>query len=120
MTKDSAIKREITKLNKILADIPDDKKELVAGLVQNAAFMAVTLKELQGEIDKNGAVITCQTGNGYETTKDNPAQKAYTTMIARYSAVIGQLDGFLPSTKAKEVSKAGDLLKAFIAAGKPE
>ena len=41
-------------------------------------------------------------------------------MIARYSAVIGQLDGFLPSTKAKEVSKAGDLLKAFIAAGKPE
>lgn len=120
MAKDSAIKREIAKLNKIFAEIPDDKKELVEGLIQNAAFMHVELQDLQEEIKKNGAVIPCQSGNGFETIKDNPAQKAYTTMIARYSAVIGQLDGFLPSTKAKEVSKAGDLLKAFIAAGKPE
>ena len=84
MTKDALIKREIAKLNKILSEIPEDKKELVEGLVQNAAFMAVTLRELQAEIDKNGAVITSMSGNGYETTKDNPAQKAYTTMIARY------------------------------------
>jgi len=120
MTKETLIKREIAKLNKILADIPDDKKELVEGLVQNAAFMAVTLKELQGEIDKHGAVMTVTGGNGYEMTKDNPAQKAYTTMVSRYSAVIGQLDSFLPSSKAREVAKAGDLLRAFIASGKPE
>ena len=120
MKKDTAIKREIKKLNRILTDIPEDKKEMVEGLVQNAAFMAVTLRELQADITENGAVITVQTGNGYETTKDNPAQKAYTTMVARYAAIIDQLDGFLPSTKAKEVSKAGDLLKAFIASGKPE
>lgn len=96
MDKDKKIKSEIAQLNKIFKDIPKDSGKLVEGLIQNAAFMRVTLEELQQEVIENGAVIQCQSGNGFDTIKDNPAQKAYTTMVARYTQIINQLQTFLP------------------------
>ena len=96
MDKDKRIKNEIAELNKIFADIPADRKKLVEGLIQNAAFMRVTLEELQQEVIENGAVIQCQSGNGFDTIKDNPAQKAYTTMVARYTQITKQLNDMLP------------------------
>ncbi len=99
MTKDKEIKKEIDKLNNIFKDIPEDKKSLCEGLIKNAAFMYVTLEELQEEVNENGAMIKYQSGNGFDTIKDNPAQKAYTTMISRYSGIIDQLNKMLPSDK---------------------
>lgn len=120
MEKDPEIKKELRKLKKIFADIPENKKQLCGNLIQNAAFMAVTLRELQEEVLLNGAIIPTKSGNGFETIKDNPAQKAYTTMIARYAQVIGQLQGLLPDQKSEAAAKAGDALKQFISAGKPD
>ena len=96
MDKDKQIKKEIAELNKLFQDIPADQAKLVEGLIQNAAFMRITLEELQQEVIENGAVIQCQSGNGFDTIKDNPAQKAYTTMVARYTQIINQLQSFLP------------------------
>lgn len=102
MEKEKLIKKEISELNKLFADIPADKKKLTEGLIQNAAFMRVTLEELQREVIANGAVIQCQSGNGFDTIKDNPAQKAYTTMVARYTQIINQLQSFLPDPVAED------------------
>ena len=99
MNKDKDISSEIKKLNSIFKDIPEDKKSLCEGLIKNAAFMYVTLEELQEEVNKNGAMIKYQSGNGFDTIRDNPAQKAYTTMISRYSGIIDQLSKLLPSDK---------------------
>lgn len=101
-TKSQKIANELYKLRKLFKKIPENQRQLCDGLMQNAAFMAVTLRELQAEITKNGAVIPCQSGNGFETIKDNPAQKAYTTMIARYSGIINQLLGLLPVEQDEE------------------
>lgn len=120
MNNQEKIQKEVIKLTEIFDDIPDDKKSLCEGLIQNAAFMHVTLQELQNSIMELGATIKCQSGNGFETIKDNPAQKAYTTMIARYSNVINQLCDFLPTEKQEAQAKAGEALKAFITAGRPK
>lgn len=98
MDKEKQIKKEITELNKLFADIPSEQKKLVEGLIQNAAFMRVTLEELQKEVVESGAIIRCQSGNGFDTIKDNPAQKAYTTMVSRYTQIIDKLQDFLPKT----------------------
>lgn len=119
MDKDTEIKKEIAKLNKIFKDIPEDKKKLCEGLIQNAAFMYVTLSELQQEVIKHGAMISYTSGNGFDTIKDNPAQKAYTTMIARYSGIINQLSSLLPDQKAEGINKAGENLARLVAGGKP-
>lgn len=99
MDKTLEIKKEEKKLNTIFKDIPEDKKSLCEGLIKNAAFMYVTLEELQKEINENGAMIKYQSGNGFDTIRDNPAQKAYTTMISRYTGIIDQLNKMLPSDK---------------------
>ena len=99
MDKTLEIKKEEKKLNTIFKDIPEDKKSLCEGLIKNAAFMYVTLEELQEEINKNGSMIKYQSGNGFDTIRDNPAQKAYTTMISRYTGIIDQLNKMLPSDK---------------------
>lgn len=99
MDKTLEIKKEEKKLNTIFKDIPEDKKSLCEGLIKNAAFMYVTLEELQKEINENGAMIKYQSGNGFDTIRDNPAQKAYTTMISRYTGIIDQLNKMLPSEK---------------------
>lgn len=96
MEKKDQISAELRKLKKLFEDVPANKRDLCDGLIQNAAFMAVTLKELQTEVIANGAVISCQSGNGFDTIKDNPAQKAYTTMVSRYTDVINRLMQLLP------------------------
>lgn len=97
--REKAVKAEMRKLNAIFGKLPEDKKKLCEGLIQNAAFMHVTLQELQEDIVEHGAMIQAQSGNGFDTIKDNPAQKAYTTMISRYSAIIGQLASLIPEDK---------------------
>lgn len=96
MKKNEQIEKEIERLNVIFADIPENKKDLVTGLIENAAFMRINLVELQKAVVEHGALIECKSGNGFETVKDNPAQKAYTTMIARYTQIINQLSNYLP------------------------
>lgn len=102
------IKKQVAKLNKIFADISPDKKKLVDGLIQNAAFMHITLLELQRDIIERGAMIEDMNGNGFTVLRDNPAQKAYTTMISRYSAIIDQLTKLMP--KDEGVSPGAELM----------
>lgn len=108
MDREKQIAAELKKLQKLYAKIPENKRKLCEGLLQNAAFMKVTLGELQADIVAHGAMIEYQSGNGFETLRDNPAQKSYTTMIARYSGIINQLLGLLPPEEVDD-----DPLKEF-------
>ena len=58
MDKVKRIKEEKTKLEGIFKDIPESKKKLCAKLIENAAFMAVTLEDLQEIVNQEGPVIT--------------------------------------------------------------
>lgn len=118
--KQKIIDQETKKLNEIFRFLPQDKKELCEGLIQNAAFMKATLEELQEDVNEHGAMISCQSGNGFKTIKDNPAQKAYATMISRYSSIIDQLESYLPSNKTMSAQAAGEQFAAAVAKGKPK
>ena len=119
LARDERIRKEKQKLNKIFKDIPKDKKSLCQNLIANAAFMAITLEDLQEDIIEKGTVITGINGNGFEVSQENPAQKSYNTMINRYASVIKQLQDLLPDAKTEGVSRAGEALAAFVAKGKP-
>ena len=106
LDKDRRITEETKDLLVIFKDMPDDKARLTGHLIQNAAFMAVTLEDLQEDIKKNGALLKCQSGNGFYTVKDNPAQKAYATMVSRYLSVINTLLEMLPNNQEKKDSTA--------------
>lgn len=113
------IKAEKKKLSSIFVDIPENKKRLAEKLIENAAFMAVTLEDLQEVIKDEGPISTFVNGNGFETVQEHPAQKSYNTMINRYSSVIKQLHELLPDSKQDAVNNAGEALAMFVAKGKP-
>lgn len=119
MNKLTRIKAEKDKLNKIFADIPENKKKLCAKLIENAAFMAVTLEDLQEIVNEEGAIITAKNGNGFDITQEHPAQKSYVGMLAKYSSVINQLHNLLPDQKSESVAKAGENLAKLVVGGKP-
>ena len=48
-----------------------------------------------------------------------PLSQSYQTLNSNYQKIIKQLSDLLPDTKGLTVTKAGESLAAFVAAGKP-
>lgn len=96
--KEKRIKANVTKFKKIFKNIEVDKAEFAKKLYEKAAFMDATLEDLQETINKQGAVVTGQNGNGFEVTVENPAQKSYNTMIKNYNATMKLLLDMVPES----------------------
>ena len=107
VAKDRQIKNEIARLTKIFKDIDKNKKLSSKGLIEEAAYMKATLKELKVFIDGNGAIDEMQQGS-YTILRENPALKSYNTMIQRYTTVIKELINLLPKDIQKETSDGFD------------
>ena len=118
-TKENRIKREKNKIKKILVDVPESKLKLNEKLIENVAFMAVTLEDLQKQINEEGSVIVAKNGNGFDVTQEHPAQKAYVAMMAKFTPAMSQLMSLLPDNKTDSVTKAGEKLARFVANGRP-
>lgn len=82
-------------LNKIFESVKENQKALVQGLIEQACFMYVQLKELNEIIEKNGAVENFKQGK-QQFTREQPAMKTYNSMIKNYNTTIKQLSEFLP------------------------
>ena len=57
LTKDQRIKREIARLKRVFRDLDKNKLQTVESLIKNAAFMAVSLEELQEIINVEGYTV---------------------------------------------------------------
>lgn len=93
--QDEMIGAIIGRWNDILADVDVIKLEAAQTLIEEAAFMQVTLSELKNKIKREGATYVMK--NGSQSIKvEHPAQKSYNTMINRYTAACNQLISLLP------------------------
>ena len=101
LTKEQKIDKEEKKLLKLYKNLPKTKQTLVKPLIQNAAFMAVTLRELQEAINENGCVEEYQHGKNQSGKKATTEAQTYNSMIKNYTAIIDKLDKLLPPEKAK-------------------
>mgnify|MGYP000885549168 FL=1 len=109
--KQNEIQTEYSKLRKTLKNVPSEKIQMAEELIGNAAFMAVTLRDLQETIEETGPIVEYNHGK-----VESPAIKSYNTMINRYSGVMSQLLNLLPkddSEKAVETANQKKL-KQFI------
>lgn len=101
--KNKIIKNEVLRLNNIFKDIDKNKKLSSKGLIEEAAYMKATLKELKFFVDSNGVIDEMPQGE-YSILRENPALKSYNTMIQRYTTIIKELINLLPKEQVKEVS----------------
>ena len=109
-TKEKAIKKEIARLNNILADVDDKKRKTAEGLIEESAFMRATLQELKREIDINGPIDEMSQGD-YSILREHPALKSYNTVIQRYTNITKQLLDLLPKDVQTEDA---DILEEFV------
>lgn len=107
LTKDEKIKNEIKRLNKILEDVDIKKKKTIDGLIQEAAFMRITLEELREEINLNGVIDEMPQGE-YSILRESPYVKTYNTMIQRYTTINDKIISLLPKDIVKDVDDGFD------------
>jgi hypothetical protein len=76
--------------------MPANTLQSAAPLIKNAAFMTITLEDLQAVINEHGAVSQYKNGENQFGTKKSPEVEIYNTMIKNYSSIIKQLTDLLP------------------------
>ena len=91
------IKKEIKRLTNIFAKMDAKRKKSVSSLIENAAFMAITLQDLQDEINRSGVVSEYKNGENQYGTKKSPEVEIYNTMVKNYASIIKQLTDLLPA-----------------------
>ena len=108
--KDARIKKEKLRLSGIFKLLPDDAKKTAEKLIDNAAFMAVTLEDLQEYINEHGCTETYQNGANQSGKKKSSEVEVYNTMIKNYKAVIDTLLGLI----GKQGGEPDDDFEEFI------
>lgn len=93
--QDERISAEIERLNDILKNIHESKRKIAKELINNIAFMSVTLQDLQELIKLQGPIVNFEQG-AQKMMVENPAQKSYNTMINRFTTATKQLFELLP------------------------
>jgi len=101
LSKDELIKREITRLTNLFKEIDKNKRLTAKGLIEEAAYMRITLQELKKEIDKSGPIDVMPQGE-YSILREHPALKSYNTMVQRYTNVIDKLTNLFPKNDIKK------------------
>lgn len=102
--------KELDKLKDIFKNIPEDKYRVCESLINNAAFMAERLEELQEKIVAEGCVEEYQNGANQWGKKKSAAVEVYNTMIKNYIATIKQLIEYLPKSDEEKADELIDFI----------
>lgn len=113
ITKQAKILAEIKRLNSVFAKLENKQKKATTKLIDNAAFMAISLQDLQDSINTKGFVEPYKNGENQHGVKKTTEVDIYNTMIKNYSSIIKQLTDLLP--KIEHNVKIDDGFSAFLA-----
>ncbi len=98
---DNRIKAELDRISIYYEPLDEDRKAVVSPLIQNAAFMKITLDDLQEAIKTEGCVDEYQNGNNQRGLKTSAALQSYIALSKNYMTAIKTLFSFLPPEQRK-------------------
>lgn len=97
--KETRTNSEKNRLARFYSDIPKDKKGIIEGLIARAAFMRVTLEDMEADLDENGFVeLFTQSEKTDPYERERPVARLYNTMNKNYQSIIKQLSELIPKT----------------------
>lgn len=105
------VSREVNRIKRLLKEVPKAEKETVLSLIKNAAFMTVTLEDLQESINANGIVSEYKNGENQFGSKKSPEVEVYNAMIKNHMSIMKQLTDLIP---AKPTPTDNDELMGFL------
>lgn len=99
--KETRIKDELARLSDVYKVLPPNTLAIVMPLLENAAFMKVTLDDLQEVINANGCSDDYQNGANQFGKKASADLQAYNSLIKNYNTVSDRLEKLLPPEQRK-------------------
>lgn len=99
--RNKLIKKELARLRKIFANLPENEQKFIEPMLQNAAFMRVVLEELQDQVAEYGCTEEYTNGENQGGRKISAELSAYNTTIKNYNAVMVKLIERLPKEEKK-------------------
>ena len=94
--KRARISSELNRLTAYFEPIEEKQMAIIGPLLQNAAFMRITLEDLQEIINRDGPVERYQNGANQYGLKQSSAVQSYNALMKNYAAVIKTLAQILP------------------------
>lgn len=113
-TKEQRIRRERTKLRRLLRCVDADRLKAVDKLIDRCAFLSVTMEDLEDHINEHGCVSEYQNGENQWGTKKSPEAEVYASLMQRYLPAMKQLVDLLPEPPK---IPAGAALPPWVAGG---
>jgi len=104
LSKDQRIRKEILRLKRSFTHLDANKRQTVESLIHTAAFMTVSLGELQEIINQHGYTDDYPYGVDQVGKKQSEAVKTHIAMTKNLTAILKQLADLAPPEQ-KKVSK---------------
>ena len=106
--KTTRIKKEKERLLAIFLDLDPNKLKVCATLIDRAAFITVSLEDLELELNEKGWTETYTNGRNQEGVKKSAAAEAHISLTKNLNAIIKQLLELVPP--AQKASRLDALL----------
>lgn len=112
LTKDERILKEYRRLKKIFKTLDENQLKIVTPLLERAAFLSVSLAELEEMINAEGYTEVYQNGKNQKGKKQSANVVTHIAMTKNLTAIVNKLCDLVPPTE-KEDSKFDAFNKAF-------
>lgn len=110
-TPQARVESELRKLQRLTKDaIPDDKRNVVLGMLPNLAFMKVKLDEARKDLLYENIYAYYDNGGGQKGLREHPGFSAYNKLFTTFQRGIKQLCDLMPTGAA-----AADALTDYLA-----
>ena len=112
LTREERIRKEELRLLRLFTDMEETRKKTVLGLIRRAAFMRISLEDLEDYLNENGFTeMFSQSDKQEPYLRERPEAKIYATLNAGYQKIMKQLTDLLP--KEDRTDKGGDAFDDF-------
>ena len=110
LTPDKRRKKEERRIAKLYKNLPAARREVTKKLVERAAYMLVSLEDMEAQITEDGLTVEMAQGS-YSISRAHPLFATYNAMVKNFNATIKQLSEALPPVEAEQ---AGQALMNFV------
>ena len=104
LTKEKRIEEELSRISIYFAEMDENQRAVIDPIMQNSAFMKVTLDDLQEIINKEGVIDHYQNGANQYGLKPSATLQSYNSLVKNYAAVNKTLFSLLPKKREKQLS----------------
>ena len=108
VSKETRIRREKKRLDKIFADLEPNKLSTCRALIDRAAFITVSLEDLEVQLNATGWVEYYQNGENQSGMKKSAAADVHISLTKNLNAIVKQLLDLVPP--AQKASRLEELM----------